>query len=467
MRLDFQHTLLHSLSYLPIPGFYTVILVFDALNDSESNFGGLGDAAAERGGGGERRPVGERVYEDMESARDIIKEQNAKQDRDHLPHSSGSSHHSNGDSQYYSAEFDTSASFTMNPLSSHPPRTPRTSIIANNNTAHFGTNAYDEKEVDVTDAVEESEIDEEEDRVKVAESRVRQEDVWREMFLTSYGRDKAFKIIQYSIRVYLLFHGRIATSRLWRRSQQSPIGLELVKRLTLTASGLSMTRKTLLLFNWLQPLTEIMSQQSVPFSAEQSTVKKDSRPFLQMLMYAPPPVLLELVNAIADDLATWSKLGLFGKKFGERAGRIADWCWFISTLVGLAQNAFERQVIKSQEHEGDRYGYCERADFADFMMVVEGRMYKESMTGATSKSQPKATKIDEKELARLQKQDYWLQISRAKLVMDLIFVSYELFHIKRAQDTVKAFTGLSSAILSSAKAYNRHKSSLLKAALSG
>jgi len=30
--------------------------------------------------------------------------------------------------------------------------------------------------------------------------------------------------------------------------------------------------------------------------------------------------------------------------------------------------------------------------------------------------------VDEKELARLQKQDYWLQITRAKLLMDLIFV---------------------------------------------
>lgn len=52
---------------------------------------------------------------------------------------------------------------------------------------------YEEKEeVEEQDAVEVSEIDEEEDRVKEAERRVRKEDVWREMFLTSYGRDKAF-----------------------------------------------------------------------------------------------------------------------------------------------------------------------------------------------------------------------------------------------------------------------------------
>jgi len=73
---------------------------------------------------------------------------------------------SNEDSQYYSAAFDTSASFTMNPLSPHPPRTPRS-----------------HKE-ESRKSVQRTEMDE--------ERRVRKEDVWREVFLTSYGRDKAF-----------------------------------------------------------------------------------------------------------------------------------------------------------------------------------------------------------------------------------------------------------------------------------
>ena len=53
---------------------------------------------------------------------------------------------------------------------------------------------------------------------------------------------------------------------------------------------------------------------------------------------------------------------------------------------------------------------------------MEGRLYSESMSGATSKSNPAANKLDEKELARLQRQDYWIQITRLKLLMDLIFV---------------------------------------------
>ena|ERR1700685_3619324 len=44
------------------------------------------------------------------------------------------------------------------------------------------------------------------------------------------------------------------------------------------------------------------------------------------------------------------------------------------------------------------------------------------MSGATAKSKPTASKIDDKELSRLRTKDYWLQVSRAKLVMDLIFV---------------------------------------------
>lgn len=44
------------------------------------------------------------------------------------------------------------------------------------------------------------------------------------------------------------------------------------------------------------------------------------------------------------------------------------------------------------------------------------------MAGTTSKSNPAANKLDNKELARLQRQDYWIQISRLKLVMDLVFV---------------------------------------------
>lgn len=63
-------------------------------------------------------------------------------------------------------------------------------------------------------------------------------------------------------------------------------------------------------------------------------------------------MLLELVNAVADDVATWARLGLLGKKTGERAERFSDWCWFVSTLVGLVENSIERNVVGGLQAEG-------------------------------------------------------------------------------------------------------------------
>lgn len=82
----------------------------------------------------------------------------------------------------------------MNPLSTHPPRTPRTSIITSNTTSHvYGQSIYEDKEGTEGAARPDAEEDEEEDEaLKVAETRVRKEEVWRDLFLTSNGRDKAF-----------------------------------------------------------------------------------------------------------------------------------------------------------------------------------------------------------------------------------------------------------------------------------
>ena len=43
-------------------------------------------------------------------------------------------------------------------------------------------------------------------------------------------------------------------------------------------------------------------------------------------------------------------------------------------------------------------------------------------SGASTKSNPSANKIDETELERLRKQDYWLVVTRNKLLLDLVFV---------------------------------------------
>lgn len=163
------------------------------------------------------------------------------------------------------------------------------------------------------------------------------------------------------------------------------------------------------------------------FGSKRSSAKKKAKPLLHTFLHASPPTLLELANGLSDDIATLSRLGLIGKRTGERAAYYADWCWFLSTLVNLVENAVERNVILEQQHQGthqilETLGVCLCAEALSCAILVESRLYKESMSGATAKSNPTANKLDEKELARLQRQDHWIVLSRWKLLMDLTFV---------------------------------------------
>ncbi|CCM02842.1 uncharacterized protein FIBRA_04954 [Fibroporia radiculosa] len=353
-----------------------------------------------------------------------------------FPSSASSSSH---EMRSYSPAFD-GASFQVNPLSHHPPRTPRPSVASMSTSSIYGTEMYGSRMQEET--ISESRVPEEDtetgddERVSAeAEDKVRKEDILRELLKTSNGRDKAFKIIQYSLRMYLLFHSVVSGSVL-RSRPRSAWEAELVKRCESTIAGFSLTRKCLILFNWLTPLTSILDQHaSVPFSADSSSTnrlpaeKRKGKPLLHTFLHAPPPVLLELVNGLSDDVYTFARLGLIGKRLGERAGRFADWCWFAGTLVNLVENTVERSVILTQQHE------------------VESRLYAESMGGATAKSNPAASKVDETELGRLQRQDYWIQVTRLKLLMDLIFVSYNVFNLKRAKSQIQTFAGLAAAAL--------------------
>lgn len=124
-------------------------------------------------------------------------------------------------SQFYAPPpFDVDGSFQMNPLSAHPPRTPRSSTSAATsssrpNSAHFASiSVYDEKADDAEtvrghgagkedpaadDAeADELELDEEDERVRAAEKKIPAHEVWRDIVATSYGRDKAFVSIRSS-----------------------------------------------------------------------------------------------------------------------------------------------------------------------------------------------------------------------------------------------------------------------------
>ncbi|CAL1702275.1 unnamed protein product [Somion occarium] len=359
-------------------------------------------------------------------------------------HSAPAASSSANDLGYFASSYEPSnASFQiqMNPLSSHPPRTPRTSVTSSSQI--YGAEVYSSQEISEEQThieVEDVSDDEDEKFHQDARRRIRKEAVWKELLTTANGRDKTFKLLQYSMRMYLLFHTSVASLG---NSKRQSWENALFKRLETAIAGFSLSRKCLILFNWLAPLNTILAENSTdPFSPAKPSKRK---PLLHTFLHTSPPVLLELVNGVSDDISTFSRLGLIGRRTGERAGRFADWCWFVSTLVNLVENGVERGVILDLKHQ------------------VESRLYSESMTGATAKSNPSANKVDQKELERLQRQDYWIQITRMKLLMDLIYVSYNVFRLNRAKSPVQTFTGLAAAALGTAKLYDRHKTALVKA----
>ncbi|KEP54611.1 peroxisomal biogenesis factor 11 [Rhizoctonia solani 123E] len=273
--------------------------------------------------------------------------------------------------------------------------------------------------------------------------RVQSAEVWRDIIGSANGRDKAFKLIQYSLKLYLLFHAR-TFARLKHGSGQ------LEPRLRSTVAGFSLVRKCLILFNWLGPLLQIVHPASVPFSesdplASRSSAK--SRPLLHRFLHASPPVLLELFNSLADDTYTFSRLGLVGKKVGSRAEKIANWLWLLSTLAGLVEVGADRNLVKNM------------------IMEHESRVYKDQI-GVNMKhvhdSTLAALEQDEDDLDTLKSRYKWLQVSRMKLLCDLVFVSYDVFHFQKVREPVMAMSGLASAVLSSSKIYDKHFNALAK-----
>lgn len=180
------------------------------------------------------------------------------------------------------------------------------------------------------------------------------------------------KIMQYSLRLYLVFHSGLTAASRIRNKKSSSWETGILKRFEATANGFSLarsvtcssnsmcwlttSRRCLILFNWLVPLTAIMEQHTATGSSGSPVKKGKSKPLLHTVLNSPPPVLLDLLCGVADDMYTFHRLGMLGPKLGDHAGRVADWCWFAGTLVNLVENTVERSVLQSLQHEGALVG---------------------------------------------------------------------------------------------------------------
>ncbi len=107
-------------------------------------------------------------------------------------HGLSASNSSTVDVDYFETGFEASptSSFQMNPLSSHPPRTPRTSVVSRSH--EYGGDIYTPQEEHIEQGTESLSDDEDDKDREAAKDRIRREDIWHEMLKTSYGRDKTF-----------------------------------------------------------------------------------------------------------------------------------------------------------------------------------------------------------------------------------------------------------------------------------
>ena len=115
------------------------------------------------------------------------------------------------------------------------------------------------------------------------------------------------------------------------------------------------------------------------------------------MLHASPPTLIDLFNGLADDTYTFHRLGLIPASLGDRASRIADWLWFLSTLAGIVEVETDAAAVNQLAVE------------------LSGRMLSSEKGGGGGNEA-------EEELEKLGKQSATLKITRWKLYMDLIFV---------------------------------------------
>ncbi|RKP10917.1 peroxisomal biogenesis factor 11, partial [Thamnocephalis sphaerospora] len=219
------------------------------------------------------------------------------------------------------------------------------------------------------------------------------------------GRDKAMKLVQYSLKVLL-----------WLALHR-PRDARLRKRLSALVSAFSSTRKMIRLTHWVEPLKNL-----VEWSA------------------SGVPITLGVLNDFFDDVYCLCRIKCLPKRFEHVSERWSLWCWYIGLWIDLHSNLMDQLRIRAQIRKQTRL-----------------------LTHATTKQSQTATltwqmsddaaqcqeEIDAK-LATLREKEYWLRVSGGKLLGDFAFCTYDLFNWSFS-DGWPAMTGLASGVLSSHK----------------
>ncbi|KAJ3035971.1 hypothetical protein HDV00_003265 [Rhizophlyctis rosea] len=258
--------------------------------------------------------------------------------------------------------------------------------------------------------------------------------ILRKILLTNDGRDKILKCTQYSLKLFLIFH--LTYSKYFPASTSQ-------KYLTTKSviSQLSLTRKIIRTGASLNSYSELLEALQ-----ERTTTKGGLTPTQQTRnSLAVLNALIGIVNALADDIICYGKLGILPPKIVKPATPLADQLWFLTIFLDvyeLMQNIRDKQIALSS------------LTSAPIALNTNG-VPVDAIDSALADHSPE----DKLKKRKLQNDLFMANVSLTKLGADFVFCGVDVFGLRLAgwSEEVQTVAGLVSAVLGTYKLWLKNR----------
>ncbi|KAJ3398464.1 hypothetical protein HDV05_002477, partial [Chytridiales sp. JEL 0842] len=255
--------------------------------------------------------------------------------------------------------------------------------------------------------------------------------VIRKILLTNDGRDKVLKCLQYGSKALLW---AFVLERAVAAYTKQPFNLDKVSketnirpRLEKLIPQLSMARKIVRLFHFLEPMDSLANFKLSDLTSKSLTPLERRMAFLSLVSNG-----LGVVNDMSDDAVALSKMGVLSKGWSTKCTPLSDRLWFVSILLDVHELLVD-------------------------MVAVRGKLarYQRSYNKGGSEGDEVKMKAEK---AKLESKLRMQVISLTKLGADFVFCSYDVLGLgdKGWNEGWQTISGLTSALLGTYKLYVKH-----------
>ncbi|KAI8802110.1 hypothetical protein BJ742DRAFT_834611 [Cladochytrium replicatum] len=255
------------------------------------------------------------------------------------------------------------------------------------------------------------------------------------------GRDKMFKLTQFSARMILWSAATLRPQlqqflESYGKDVEVPdLPVPLQKRLNSIVAAMSLTRKVIRTFHWLEPIEKMVEVDPA--------VYPDDRVRHNML------VINHIVGTacnVADDINCLAKIGVLSSKTGKLWGPRASQLWFTCIWLDLYENTMSFLDVYTLKKTALRRNLRK----AESPVPLHKRQPTTMSVLLPSKSSTGTVQQLDTRLRAI----YTIYF---KLLMDLIYCSYDVFHLegKGWDQGWQVWTGLISAWIGAHKLYGK------------